>query len=136
MEIILALIAIGLAGYWFWYRHRSETLYKDTSSEPTVGVKEAPYKIETPPESAPAPAPEPKRCGCGRSASGFCVGLHALSPDQWAEHPDNPRKPTPVAKPASVKRTAKKAQPAAAAAVKPAAKKPAAKKAAAKKPKV
>jgi cytoskeletal protein RodZ len=136
MEIILALIAIGLAGYWFWYRHRSETLYKDTSSEPTVGVKEAPYKIETPPEPEPAPAPEPKRCGCGRSASGFCVGLHALSPDQWAEHPDNPRKPTPVAKTAPAKRTAKKAQPAAAAAVKPAAKKPAAKKAAAKKPKV
>ena len=136
MEIILALIAIGLAGYWFWYRHRSETLYKDTSSQPTVIVEEAPYKIETPPEPEPAPAPEPKRCGCGRSASGFCVGLHALSPDQWAEHPDNPRKPTPVANPAPAKRTAKKAQPAAAAAIKPAAKKPAAKKAAPKKSKV
>lgn len=134
MEIILALIAIVLAGYWFWYRNRSETLYKDTSSQPAVVVEEVPYKIETPLE--PAPAPEPKRCGCGRSASGFCVGLHALSPDHWAEHPDNPRKPTPVAKPAPAKRTAKKVQPASTAAIKPAAKKPAAKKAAAKKPKV
>ncbi len=127
MEIILALIAIGLAGYWFWYRNKSENMAKDSTTEPTVVVEEAPYKIETPP--APAPVPEPKRCGCGRSASGFCVGLHALTPEQWAEHPDNPRKPTP-AKPAPAKRAAKKSQPAAASA-----KKPAAKKAAAKKPK-
>lgn len=128
MEIILALIAIGLAGYWFWYRNRSETLYKDTPFQPTVVVEEAPYKIEIPP--VPAPAPEPKRCGCGRSASGFCVGLHALTPEQWAEHPDNPHKVTPVAKPAPAKRASKKSQPAAASA-----KKPAAKKASAKKPK-
>ena len=22
-------------------------------------------------------------CGCGRSASGFCTGLHNLSEDEW-----------------------------------------------------
>lgn len=47
---------------------------------------EAPYKVETP------AAPEPAKCGCGRSQTGFCVGLHKLTPEQWATHADNPHK--------------------------------------------
>lgn len=47
----------------------------------------APYKVETPP-----PAPEPAKCGCGRSTTGFCVGLHKLSAEEWAAHADNPVK--------------------------------------------
>ena len=25
----------------------------------------------------------PPICGCGRSATGFCTGLHRLSPGEW-----------------------------------------------------
>ena len=25
----------------------------------------------------------PPLCGCGRSATGFCTGLHALSDEEW-----------------------------------------------------
>jgi CDGSH-type Zn-finger protein len=44
-------------------------------------VSEAPYKVE-PPTAA--------RCGCGRSNSGFCVGLHKLTTEEWAVHLSNP----------------------------------------------
>ena len=86
-------------------------------------VDQAPYKVEAP---EPAPVVQPQ-CGCGRSPSGFCVGLHKLTAEEWAAHPDNPVKPvaaTAQAKPAAKKPVAKKA---------PAKKKPAAMKAPAKK---
>jgi hypothetical protein len=64
---------------------------------------EAPYKVEAP---APAPvAPEPAKCGCGRSQSGLCVGLHKLTPEEWATHSDNPAATKPAPK---KKRTFKK----------------------------
>lgn len=63
---------------------------------------EAPYKVETPPTLAP----EPARCGCGRSQSGFCVGLHKLTPEEWATHPDNPNR-APEKKPAVKAKTAR-----------------------------
>ena len=25
------------------------------------------------------------KCGCGRSPTGYCVGFHGLSEDEWAE---------------------------------------------------
>ena len=25
-------------------------------------------------------------CGCGRSPSGFCVGLHSLTEDEWQDY--------------------------------------------------
>jgi hypothetical protein len=52
---------------------------------------------------------EPKKCGCGRSSTGLCAGLHALSQDEWDNHADNPNKvvapvveavPEPVVSPA------------------------------------
>jgi hypothetical protein len=103
MEIILALVAIGLAGYWFWYRNQSETMHQSSKTE-DAPAPTAPYKIET-------PAPEAPRCGCGRSQTGFCVGLHKLTPEQWAMHADNPLRPAatpardtkPVKKPAARK---------------------------------
>lgn len=53
----------------------------------------APYKVEAPAPTEPVrvetPAPEPVKCGCGRSPTGLCVGLHKLSEDEWAKHPDN-----------------------------------------------
>lgn len=76
---------------------------------------------------APAPVAQPQ-CGCGRSASGFCVGLHKLTAEEWAAHPDNPVKPVAESKPVKTE-TAKKAP---AAKKQPAPKKPAAIKAAPK----
>lgn len=67
---------------------------------------QAPYKLETPP-----PAPQPTKCGCGRSPSGFCVGLHKLSEQEWASHADNPNKAAP-AKTAKPKKSAAAKKPA------------------------
>jgi hypothetical protein len=68
----------------------------------------APYKVE-----APAPVvetkPQPAKCGCGRSASGLCVGLHKLSQDEWAKHPDNKATPAPKKAPAKKQQFEKKA---------------------------
>lgn len=126
MEIILALVAIVLAGYWFWYRSQSDKASVSQTQEP-----EAPYKIETP--APQAVVDEPRRCGCGRSQSGFCVGLHALTPEEWAKHSDNPHRTPSVetTKQPAVKKTAKAKEPKAKApaakpAVKKTAKKPAA----------
>jgi len=59
----------------------------------TPAVPQAPYKLEPPADMTPipyVPAAEPPRCGCGRSSTGYCVGLHKLSPEAWASHPNNP----------------------------------------------
>jgi hypothetical protein len=32
------------------------------------------------------------KCGCGRSPTGFCVGLHKLTADEWAVSDQNPNK--------------------------------------------
>jgi hypothetical protein len=58
-----------------------------------VPVPQAPYKVEPPVDTTPipyVPANEPPKCGCGRSPTGYCVGLHKLSPEVWASHPNNP----------------------------------------------
>ena len=93
---------------------------KSVSTEP---VATAPYKIPEPAASTPipsTPANHPPKCGCGRSESGFCVGLHKLSPEAWAEHPNNPgtvgkivAEPAKPAKKAAVKKPAAAKKPAA-----------------------
>lgn len=65
----------------------------------TEQVVEAPYKVE-------APESGPKKCGCGRSQSGNCVGLHALTPEEWSTHESNPNKAVPAKKTAKVKKVA------------------------------
>jgi hypothetical protein len=99
---------------------------KSFFKKPTLPAEPAvPYKVD---------APTPAKCGCGRSSTGFCVGLHKLTAEEWAAHPDNPVKPvvesTPVKAETIKKAPAVKRAPA----VKkqPAAKKPAAIKAAPK----
>jgi CDGSH-type Zn-finger protein len=59
------------------------------------------------------------QCGCGRSQTGFCVGLHSLTPEEWANHVDNPAKPkkprarkAPVEKPVVLKKPRVKKTPA------------------------
>ena len=98
--------------------------------DPAWPKPQAPYKVEPPADMTPipyVPANEPPKCGCGRSSTGYCVGLHKLSPEQWATSTDNPDYVTKVVVPEPVKkpRTAAK-KPAVAKA--PAEKKPRAKK--------
>jgi hypothetical protein len=51
-------------------------------------------------------ATQPKKCGCGRSESGTCVGLHALSEAEWATDSRNPNKAVPpMKKKTTVKKT-------------------------------
>ena len=50
----------------------------------------APVDTDKPKSEPAAEAPKPAACGCGRSTTGFCVGLHRLSAEEWAVHQDNP----------------------------------------------
>jgi hypothetical protein len=78
----------------------------------TPAVPQAPYKLEPPAETTPipyVPANEPPRCGCGRSATGYCVGLHKLTPEQWATSTSNPDYVTKVVVPEPVKKPRKPA---------------------------
>lgn len=93
-------------------------------TEPKSAPAEAPYKVEAPEPLTLAPVvveetkvtPTQVKCGCGRSSTGFCVGLHKLSQEEWDAHPDNvkakakpaDKKPTPAKKkPAAMKAPAK-----------------------------
>ena len=82
MEIIIAIIALAVIVY-VGYRVLNQE--KADGGHPLDAATQAPYKIE-PKAVAEPPA---VKCGCGRSATGFCVGLHKLSEDEWAVHPDN-----------------------------------------------
>lgn len=66
-----------------------KTLKKMFGIKPTEASKEVPYKVEAPLVQL---GPEPAKCGCGRSTSGLCVGLHALSESDWAVNDANPNK--------------------------------------------
>ena len=68
----------------------------------------APYKAEAPVVEVPTTKIEPMKCGCGRSPSGYCVGLHGLSAEEWNKHPANPA-PVVEAKPEAPAKKVKKA---------------------------
>jgi hypothetical protein len=72
------------------------------------------------------------QCGCGRSPTGFCVGLHKLTAEEWAVSDQNPNKAS-VAKVTADNKAAAVAKVKKAPAKKTADKKPVAKKAPAKK---
>ena len=117
-----------------WFRSPSPKAFA-----PAVQLEAAPYKVETPvvaPTMEPAAVSTPAKCGCGRSPTGLCVGLHKLTPEQWAaeqargscqkvnnscDTPAEPGAPVAAAKKTAVKKTAPAKKPAAR---KPAAKKP------------
>ena len=65
------------------------------------------------------------QCGCGRSPTGFCVGLHKLSAEEWAVSDQNPNKAS-VADVTADNKAKAVAKAKKAPAKKPAAKKPAA----------
>jgi hypothetical protein len=134
MEIIIILVVLGLAAYWVYdMSQKKKDTEKDklwpfgeTLSEGKIHVKPAdvaPGKSAEDRVEATAP-----KCGCGRSSTGFCVGLHKLTAEEWAVSDQNPNKaaePKPAKKAPTKKRQFEK---------KPTAeKKPAAKKAPAKK---
>lgn len=126
-----------------WFRSPSPRAFA-----PAVPPEAAPYKVETPvfaPTMIPAAVSTPAKCGCGRSPTGLCVGLHKLTPAQWAaeqargscqkvknscDTPAEPCPPVEAAKKPAVKKTQTSKKPAVAitAAKKPAVKKPTAKK--------
>jgi len=129
---------------WITGRKRDEEKHiLDKLNDRKVEQMEAPYKVEQPAITpiplvvvsevppvvieATATKSEPVKCGCGRSPTGYCVGLHKLTVEEWAAHADNPikveSKKAPAKKPAVKKDPAKK----------PAAKKAPAKKTATKK---
>lgn len=105
--ILIGIIVVGLGLYMWNTRKREEV---QPAEEP------APYKVETKPESAEI-APVVQACGCGRSSTGYCVGLHKLTTEEWAVHADNPnrtvvtevKKPVKAKKPRTPKVVAKKA---------------------------
>ena len=75
----------------------------------------APYKVEAPASAEAVRAPV--KCGCGRSSTGDCVGLHALTADQWAASDKNPNRVvaeeiTPVKKAPAKSKVAKPKAPA------------------------
>ena len=77
----------------FFTGKKPESKYAHPLDAVTTPNVSAPYKLEPPAATTPipsVPANEPPRCGCGRSATGYCVGLHKLSPEAWASHPNNP----------------------------------------------
>jgi hypothetical protein len=104
-----------------------------TGKKEPVQPLAVPYKLEAPVVDQAAvvsaaegsganssPANEPPKCGCGRSSTRFCVGLHKLSPEAWASHPNNPdivgkilAEPARPAKKAAVKKPAAAKKPAA-----------------------
>jgi hypothetical protein len=74
----------------------------------------APYKVEAPMPGSTEAVKTPVKCGCGRSPSGECVGLHALSAEQWAASDKNPNRDVagqkPVEENLAKKTAAKKAE--------------------------
>ena len=119
MEIIVILAVVGVLFWWFFLRENND--YNKTTEQLVTPQKDEvanqqtvteSVKLEVAAEPALVPDSGPAKCGCGRSPTGYCVGLHALSLEDWAAHPDNPVKPVVAlveeAKPATKRTPAKK----------------------------
>ena len=142
MEIIIISIAIlALVGYWVYTMSQPDQKDNDAKSErPWPYGKAVPSgKIHVKPaDVAPGKSADDRveatapQCGCGRSSTGFCVGLHKLTAEEWAVSDQNPNK-TPVADVTAENKAAAVAKVKKAPAKKTAAKPAAAKRAPAKK---
>lgn len=136
MEIIVILAVVGVFFWWFFLREKTEysksteqlvTPQKDELANQQTATESV--KLEVAAEPALVPDSGPTKCGCGRSPTGYCIGLHALSPEDWAAHPGNPVKlvvapvieeAKPVTKRAPAKKKSADSKPAAAKKAKPA----------------
>lgn len=127
MELVIGLIVLVGLGLAFYYNNqRKREIEKQL--EPTP----APV-VETKPVEAVNAIAEPARCGCGRSPTGFCVGLHKLTSEEWSTHADNPNRAVPAPEVKVEEKPARKTAGRKPKAQQVAAKKPAAKKRASKK---
>ena len=110
MEIII-VIAV-LVGVALWWGHHVKTEKSkiddglDNWTPPKAEDKPWPYgeklaegKIHVKPaDVAPGQSADDRveatapKCGCGRSPSGFCVGLHKLTAEEWAVSDQNPNR--------------------------------------------
>ena len=75
IELFLAVLVIAVVGYWT-YQNIQKTV--DAENQTTADA-----------------ASTLNKCGCGRSSTGFCVGLHQLSDEEWAVHEDHPNRKKP-----------------------------------------
>lgn len=102
MELLLLFLIAAVGGMW-WLNHVMNKKALDEAKENLEKQEaEAPYKVDIVEEKvAVSPSVElamaetavqPTKCGCGRSPTGFCVGLHKLTAEEWAVHADNPNK--------------------------------------------
>jgi CDGSH-type Zn-finger protein len=64
MEYFIGLIILAGIGYYVYSKYATPAVKEE--------IKEEVAKVE-----------EAVKCGCGRSPTGFCVGLHALSDAEW-----------------------------------------------------
>ena len=142
MEVIIITVAIlALVGYWVYTMSQPDQKDNDAKSKrPWPYGKAVPAgKIHVKPaDVAPGKSADDRveatvpQCGCGRSPTGFCVGLHKLTAEEWAVSDQNPNK-TPVADVTAENKAAAVAKVKKAPAKKTAAKPAAAKRAPAKK---
>jgi len=149
MEIIIFIAVVVVAALlWSGYTKtkKAESDHALDSWKPISSDKPWPYgekiaegKIHVKPaDVAPGKSADDRveatapQCGCGRSPTGFCVGLHKLTAEEWAVSDQNPNK-TSVAEVTAGNKAAAVAKVKKAPAKKTADKKPAAKKTPAKK---
>ena len=84
MEVVIGLALLGLITYIIIKSFGKakdeaekravevfEDIKKETEAAQNVVVQKVEEKIEA------------VKCGCGRSSTGFCIGLHLLSEDEW-----------------------------------------------------
>ena len=98
MEILIGLIVLGFVGWYFWPKAQKIADVNHDGKVDSADLKEAIKVVETKvEEKAKAEASkiveaakvvetkveEAVKCGCGRSPTGFCVGLHLLSEEEW-----------------------------------------------------
>jgi hypothetical protein len=109
MEIIIFIAVVVVAALlWSGYikTKKAESDHALDSWKPISSDKPWPYgekiaegKIHVKPaDVAPGKSVDDRveatapQCGCGRSPTGFCVGLHKLTAEEWAVSDQNPNK--------------------------------------------
>ena len=83
LEILGLVLVVGVILWTYHGLNRSIDSNEGKKSEPSLDTPVAPVLTQAAP------------CGCGRSTTGFCVGLHKLTEEEWAVHEDNPNKKKP-----------------------------------------
>lgn len=99
MELFILMLIAAVGGFWY-LSYVTRTKVQEAQSELQEKVERNLTNAETKVTEVKeqvrqvqeVSVSEPTKCGCGRSQTGFCVGLHKLSVEDWANHNDNPNK--------------------------------------------